>query len=57
MIMQDAIEGYELEYKYKHKKGIKSNMWSIAARSNKKPKIVTVRTLAGKVNQYIGDVK
>ena len=55
--MQDAIEGYELEYKYEHKKGIKSNMWSIAARSNKKPKIVTVRTLSGKVNQYIGDVK
>ncbi len=55
--MEDAIEGYELEYKYEPKKSIPSNMWSIAARSNAKPKIVTVRTLAGKVNQYVGDVK
>ena len=55
--MEDAIEGYELEYKYKHKKSPPSDMPSIVAISNKKPKIVTVRTLAGKVSQYVGDVK
>ena len=45
------------ELKYNQKPKARSRMQDLAARSNAKPRIVTIRTMAGKVNQYVGNVK